>query len=104
MMPAIFVGTALRRSTNEPTKSSSGSVKRHRAFATHAMRPSPELLNHACRHLFQQPFYVHGARRAAVQMASHEHRPQLVLVGNVELIAAWVIPFSDFPGSSAGPT
>jgi hypothetical protein len=26
------------------------------------------------------------------KVASYEHRPQLVLVGNVELIAAWVIP------------
>jgi hypothetical protein len=35
------------------------------------------------------------------KVASHERRPQLVLVGNVELIAAWIIPFSDFPGSSS---
>ena len=26
------------------------------------------------------------------KVASYEHRPQLVLVGNVELIATWVIP------------
>jgi hypothetical protein len=41
-----------------------------------------------CTVLGGQPFKV----------ASHEHRPQLVLVGNVELIAAWMIPFSDFLG------
>jgi hypothetical protein len=40
-----------------------------------------------CTVLGGQPFKV----------ASHEHRPQLVLVGNVELIAAWIIPFGDFP-------
>ena len=33
------------------------------------------------------------------KVASYKHRPQLVLVGNVELIAAWVIPPSDFPDS-----
>jgi hypothetical protein len=43
--------------------------------------------------LGEQPFKV----------ASHERRPQLVLVGDVELIAAWVIPFCDFPDSSSSP-
>jgi hypothetical protein len=33
------------------------------------------------------------------KVASYEHRPQLVLIGNVELIAAWVILPSNFPGS-----
>ena len=42
-----------------------------------------------CTVLGGQPFKV----------ASHEHRPQLVLVGNVELIAAWMIPFTDFLGT-----
>jgi hypothetical protein len=45
-----------------------------------------------CTVLGEQPFKV----------ASHEHRPPLVLVGDVELIAAWIIPFSDFLGIS-GP-
>jgi hypothetical protein len=35
-----------------------------------------------CAVLGEEPFKV----------ASHEHRPQLVLVGNVELIAAMIIP------------
>jgi hypothetical protein len=33
------------------------------------------------------------------KVATYEHRPQLVLIWNVELIAARVIPLSDFSGS-----